>query len=218
MIGFVVLIFYNFTSRKAAASDRKDLEQRFELLVGHVKDYAIFLIDPEGRVKTWNKGAEQIKGYTESEIIGQPISVFYTDEDNQRGEPFNNLQRALEQGRYESVGLRKRKDGTIFYADVVFTPIYDDKNILKGFAKITRDITDQKKAEEDIMNTLRREQQLNQSKSRFVTPASHVFKTRLAPPCPPSFASKNTPKPTSRTNASNTSTASNPTSTTSNKS
>jgi len=180
VVALALLILYNFSSWKAAASDREELEQHFGFLVDHVKDYAIFLIDPEGRVKSWNKGAEQIKGYTESEIIGQPISIFYTDEDNRLGEPFQNLQRALEQGRYESVGLRKRKDGTIFYADVVFTPIYDDKNTLKGFAKITRDITDQKKAEEDMISTLRREKELNELKSRFVTIASHEFKTPLS--------------------------------------
>ena len=175
-----LLIIHSFTNWKIAASERKELEQRFGFLVGHVKDYAIFFIDPKGRVKSWNKGAEQIKGYTEAEIIGQHISVFYTDEDNRLGEPFQNLQRALEEGHYESVGLRKRKDGSVFYADVVFTPIYDDKKILKGFAKITRDITEQKKAEEDMMNTLRREQELNELKSRFVTIASHEFKTPLS--------------------------------------
>jgi two-component system sensor kinase FixL len=180
IITSALLILQSFNSRKAAASDREELEQRFGLLVGHVKDYAIFLIDPEGRVMSWNKGAEQIKGYTESEIIGQPISIFYTDEDNRLGEPGQNLQRALEQGRYESVGLRKRKDGSVFYADVVFTPIYDDKNTLKGFAKITRDISEQKKIEEDMMNTLRREKDLNEMKSRFVTIASHEFKTPLS--------------------------------------
>ena len=180
IVAFALLILHSFNSRKAAASDREELEQRFGLLVGHVKDYAIFLIDPEGRVKSWNKGAEQIKGYTAAEIVGQPISVFYTDEDNHLGEPLRNLQRALEQGRYESVGLRKRKDGSVFYADVVFTPIYDDKNTLKGFAKITRDITEQKKVEEDMMNTLRREKDLNELKSRFVTIASHEFKTPLS--------------------------------------
>jgi two-component system sensor kinase FixL len=180
IISFVLFIVYGVASRKAAARDREELEQRFGFLVGHIKDYAIFLIDPEGRVKSWNKGAEQIKGYTESEIIGQPISVFYTDEDNRLGEPFHNLQRALEQGHYESVGIRKRKDGTIFYADVVFTPIYDDKNTLKGFAKITRDITDQKKHEQDMISTLVREKELNEMKSRFVTLASHEFKTPLS--------------------------------------
>jgi two-component system, LuxR family, sensor kinase FixL len=180
VIGLALLILFSLTHWKAAVSERKELEQRFGFLVGHVKDYAIFLIDPEGRVKTWNKGAERIKGYTESEIIGQPISVFYTDEDNRLGEPLHNLQRALEEGRYESVGLRKRKDGTIFNADVIFTPIYDDKNNLKGFAKITRDITDQKKAEQEMINTLAREKELNELKSRFVTLASHEFKTPLS--------------------------------------
>ena len=180
IIAFALLILHSFSSRKAAESDREELEQRFGFLVRHVKDYAIFLIDPEGRVMSWNKGAEQIKGYTESEIIGQPISIFYTDEDNQLGEPFQNLQRALEQGRFESVGLRKRKDGSVFFADVVFTPIYDDRNTLKGFAKITRDITEQKRVEEDMVNTLRREKDLNEMKSRFVTIASHEFKTPLS--------------------------------------
>jgi two-component system sensor kinase FixL len=175
-----LLIIHSFTNWKIAASERKELEQRFGFLVGHVKDYAIFLIDPKGRVKSWNRGAQQIKGYTEAEIIGQHISVFYTDEDIRLDEPLRNLQRAQEQGHYESVGLRKRKDGSVFYADVVFTPIYDDKNILKGFAKITRDITDQKRAEEDIQAILRREKELNELKSRFVSLASHEFKTPLS--------------------------------------
>ena len=176
----VLLVLYNFNCHRAVENDRQELEQRFSFLVRHVKDYAIFFIDPEGRVMSWNGGAQQIKGYTEAEIIGQHISVFYTDEDNRLGEPFQNLQRALEEGHYESVGLRKRKDGSVFYADVVFTPIYDDKHTLKGFAKITRDITDQKRAEEDIQVILRREKELNELKSRFVSLASHEFKTPLS--------------------------------------
>lgn len=159
---------------------RLSIEKGLDFLVQHIKDYAIFLLDPEGRVMSWNLGAQQIKGYTEAEIIGRPISVFYTDEDNLRGEPYLNLQKALQEGSYESMGLRKRKDGSTFYADVVLTPIYDDKNDLRGFAKITRDITERKKAEEDMELTLRREKALSEMKSRFVTLASHEFKTPLS--------------------------------------
>jgi two-component system sensor kinase FixL len=180
ILSLFFLLFFNFTGRKAAERERHELEQRFTFLLRHIKDYAIFFIDPDGMVMSWNKGAQQIKGYTEEEIIGKPMSLFYTDEDNRLGEPGQNLKKALADGSFESIGLRKRKDGSVFYADVVFTPIYDEKNTLKGFAKITRDVTRQKKAEDDIQVTLRREKELNELKSRFVTLASHEFKTPLS--------------------------------------
>lgn len=174
------LLLYNFNRRKKAEKKLRESEDRFRLLIRDVKDYAIFMVDPDGRVMSWNEGAAHIKGYTEEEVIGKPISIFYTDEENLRGEPAYNLQRAVQDGRFESRGWRKRKDGTLFYADVVFTALYDDKHNLRGFAKITRDVTGQKKAEEEIGNALKREKELNEMKSRFVTLASHEFKTPLS--------------------------------------
>ncbi len=138
------------------------------------------MIDPEGKVMSWNQGAEHIKGYSASEVIGKPISLFYTDEENLRGEPAHNLKRAKQEGRFESVGWRKRKDGSLFFADVFFTALYDDNHKLRGFAKITRDITKQQKAEEEMRNALKQEKELNEMKSRFVTLASHEFSTPLS--------------------------------------
>ncbi|HMH21168.1 MAG TPA: PAS domain S-box protein [Puia sp.] len=122
----------------------------FELLVSSVKDYAIFLLDIDGRVASWNIGAERIKGYTAEEIIGQPIDVFYTAEDIKRGLPKANLQKAVQIGHLETHGWRLRKDGSSFYADIVFTALYDKKNKLYGYAKVTRDITVKRKTEDDI--------------------------------------------------------------------
>jgi PAS domain S-box-containing protein len=180
LITLFIFVLYNLDRRKSAERKFAASEARFALLVRDVKDLAIFMIDPSGQVMSWNRGAERIKGYAENEIVGRPISLFYTEEDVLRGEPAANLRRALEEGRYESLGWRRRKDGSIFYADVLITPLYDDRGHLEGFAKITRDITDQKRAEEDIQRSLQREQELNEMKSRFVSLASHEFKTPLS--------------------------------------
>jgi PAS domain S-box-containing protein len=141
----------------------KESENRFHLLVENVKDYAIFMLDLNGNIITWNKGAEQIKGYKENEIVGKHMSVFYTDEELQRGEPEHNLKMAKDLGRYESEGWRKRKDGSVFWADVVFTALRDESNNLKGFAKITRDITERKRNEENV-ERLNKELEANISK------------------------------------------------------
>jgi PAS domain S-box-containing protein len=133
--------------KRVAERSLRESEERFRLLVSSVKDYAIFMLNPAGQVISWNEGAERIKGYNKEEIIGRDISVFYTAEGLQRGEPQNNLSRARAYGRFENEGERVRKDGTIFWANVVFNAIYDTNGELMGFAKVTRDITERKKLE-----------------------------------------------------------------------
>jgi PAS domain S-box-containing protein len=123
-------------------------EERFRLLVEGVKDYAIFMLDAGGHVSTWNLGARRIKGYETGEIVGKHFSAFYTREDVERGHPAEVLRLAAADGRYEEEGLRVRKDGSTFWANVVITALRDEAGNLRGFAKVTRDITERKEAEE----------------------------------------------------------------------
>ncbi len=131
-------------------TERRNLlgqEQRFRHLVESVKDYAIFMLDTEGRVSSWNPGAERIKGYLAEEILGQHFSKFYPGEDAQAGKPDRELEIARTEGKYEEEGWRLRKDGTRFWASVVITPLRDDHGELQGFAKVTRDMTDRRELE-----------------------------------------------------------------------
>jgi PAS domain S-box-containing protein len=123
-------------------------DKRFRLLIDAVIDYAIYMIDPEGIIISWNAGARRFKGYEEAEIIGQHFSRFYTDDDRRVGKPQKALDTAIREGRFEGEGWRVRKDGTHFWSHVVIDPIYDPSGQLLGFAKITRDLTDRKMAEE----------------------------------------------------------------------
>jgi PAS domain S-box-containing protein len=122
-------------------------DRRFQLLVNAVKDYAIYMLDPQGIVSSWNSGAQRFKGYKADEIIGQHFSRFYTEEDRQAGGPQQALAIAVAEGKYETEGWRVRQDGSRFWASVVIDPIHDEDGNLFGFAKITRDITDRKAAE-----------------------------------------------------------------------
>ncbi len=125
-------------------------EERFRLLVGGVQDYAIFMLDPTGHVVSWNAGAQRIKGYTADEIIGKHVASFYTPEDVAAHAPERVLKTARREGRVEVEGWRVRKNGSRFIANVVITAIYDDQGALSGFAKVTRDITVRKQAEEAL--------------------------------------------------------------------
>jgi PAS domain S-box-containing protein len=148
IVWYTTILLNKREEQKRAAERRlRESEERFRLLVGSVKDYAIFMLNPAGQVISWNEGAERIKGYKKEEIIGRHISVFYTAEELQRGEPQNNLSLARRYGRFEIEGERVRKDGSVFWADVVLNAIYDTKGELMGFAKVTRDITERKKLE-----------------------------------------------------------------------
>ena len=122
-------------------------EQHFRILVQGVTDYAIYMLDPTGRVTSWNAGAERIKGYSVQDIMGEHFSRFYTREDFDAGVPHRALETARETGRYESEGWRVRKDGSRFWASVVIDAIHDDRGKLIGFAKVTRDMTDKREAQ-----------------------------------------------------------------------
>ena len=130
----------------ALLKSRKD----YELLVDGVKDYAIFRLDKEGKIASWNKGAGHVKGYAAEEIIGQPVDVLYLPEDRKLGEAARNLQQAMEHGRFETEGWRMRKDGSRFWADVTITPLYDLDKQWYGYVKVTRDNTEKKKNDERI--------------------------------------------------------------------
>jgi rsbT co-antagonist protein RsbR len=123
-------------------------ERQLQLLVESIRDYAIFLLDPQGRVMTWNQGAERIKGYAFDEIRGRHFSVFYPSKEREEGKPDYELKVAAEEGRFEDEGWRIRKDGSRFWANVIITALKDEKGTLLGFGKVTRDITERKWAME----------------------------------------------------------------------
>jgi PAS domain S-box-containing protein len=174
-------------------------EEMFRLLVASVKDYAIFMLDPGGNVMSWNEGAERIKGYRADEVIGKNFSVFYTPEERESGTPGKLLERAARDGRCDVEGWRVRKDGSRFWAHVVITAVHDAEGRLRGFAKVTRDNTVRKQAEEmkqafldqrDARMRADQERQLaeaasraaqeaNEAKNQFLMMLSHELKTPL---------------------------------------
>src|ERR1700748_331592 len=146
LVGFAK-ITRDLTERRAAETKLRESEEQFRLLVQSVTDYAIFMLDVNGRVASWNAGAQRIKGYAPEEIIGRHFSDFYTEADRAAGLPRIGLETATRNGRWEHEGQRVRKDGTAFWAHVVIDAIRDDAGKLVGFAKVTRDITERREAE-----------------------------------------------------------------------
>jgi PAS domain S-box-containing protein len=149
LIGFAC-VTRDITERHMAETALQESERRFRLLVDGVTDYAIYMLDPSGSVTNWNAGAEQLKGYTADEIVGHHLSRFYTQEDRSRGVPLRVLNIAAETGRYEGEGWRLRKDGSRFWASVVIDAIHDAKGTLIGFAKVIRDISERRAAQEAL--------------------------------------------------------------------
>ena len=145
-----VLVFRDRFEERVAQKALEDSEERFRMMAENVKDYALIMLDVEGRVTNWNAGAERIKGYRAQEIIGQHFSCFYPEQDVERGGPDRELATAAAEGRFEDEGWRVRKDGSRFWANVILTPLRDAAGKLHGFGKITRDVTVRKRAENEI--------------------------------------------------------------------
>jgi rsbT co-antagonist protein RsbR len=138
------------TKKSSQEVDELGSDLSFRLLVQSVKDYAIIMLDPQGRVASWNEGAQNFKGFQAAEILGKNFSIFYTPEDIQSGKPEQELKVAADQGRFEDDGWRVRKDGSRFWANVVITALRDADGNLRGFGKVTRDLTERKLAEEAL--------------------------------------------------------------------
>ncbi len=144
------LMARDITERKLAKQALWDSEERVRCLVDSIKDYAIYMLDLEGHIISWNQGVERISGYSEEEVIGQHVSIFYTPEDVQAGKPARELLLAAELGRYEDESQRLRKDGSLFWVNAVVTALQDEEGNLRGFAKVTQDITARKQVELDL--------------------------------------------------------------------
>ncbi|HLU78734.1 MAG TPA: PAS domain S-box protein [Burkholderiaceae bacterium] len=179
--GYAALI-RDIGEARVQSTELSHAERQFRMLVQGVRDYAIYMLDPDGYITNWNAGAELIKGYTADEIIGRHFSTFYTEEDQLQGAPQRSLETAVRENTFQSEAWRVRKDGSLFWASVVIDPIYDEHGTLLGFAKITRDITDKRRNQEKVdrqRETVHQAQKL-EALGRLTGSVAHDFNNMLS--------------------------------------
>jgi PAS domain S-box-containing protein len=169
---YIFLQLQDITAERAALEQLRRSEERFRLLVETVQDYAIFMLDPDGRIVSWNAGAQRTKGYAAAEIIGRHFRVFYPEEQQTRRHPEHELEIALREGHYEEEGWRVRKDGTTFWANVLITAVFDESGRHVGFAKVTRDSTERRELQQRL-------QQAADDQAKFLAVTAHELRTPI---------------------------------------